>query len=137
MAIIQPMATIVHETVGYLWKSVAAANAFYTPDWVAMVSKRWTGPPQRQAASIGERPIQNGELSRPSYRWRSLVFSYCYLPSKPTQKTNPSIASALLVSERRKRGENGALSLMPCPLCPESRQIFASRRNDEKGHNRP
>jgi hypothetical protein len=24
------MATIVHETVGYLWKGVAAANAFYT-----------------------------------------------------------------------------------------------------------
>ena len=48
MAIIQPMATIVHETVGYLWKSVAAANAFYTPDWVAMVTTRWAGPPQRQ-----------------------------------------------------------------------------------------
>jgi hypothetical protein len=32
----------------YLWESVAAANAFYTPDWVAMVAKRWAGPPQRQ-----------------------------------------------------------------------------------------
>jgi hypothetical protein len=32
----------------YLWESVAAANAFYTPDWVAMVTKRWAGPPQRQ-----------------------------------------------------------------------------------------
>jgi len=27
---------------------VAAANAFYTPDWIAMVTKRWAGPPQRQ-----------------------------------------------------------------------------------------
>ena len=32
----------------YLWESVAAANAFYTPDWVEMVTKRWAGPPQRQ-----------------------------------------------------------------------------------------
>jgi hypothetical protein len=32
----------------YLWESVVAANAFYTPDWVAMVTKRWAGPPQRQ-----------------------------------------------------------------------------------------
>jgi hypothetical protein len=31
----------------YLWESVAAANAFYTPDWRAMVTKRWAGPPQR------------------------------------------------------------------------------------------
>jgi hypothetical protein len=27
----------------YLWESVAAANAFYTPDWRAMVTKRWQG----------------------------------------------------------------------------------------------
>jgi hypothetical protein len=32
----------------YLWESVAAANAFYTPDWIAMVTTRWAGPPQRQ-----------------------------------------------------------------------------------------
>ena len=32
----------------YLWESVAAANAFYTPDRVEMVTKRWAGPPQRQ-----------------------------------------------------------------------------------------
>jgi hypothetical protein len=32
----------------YLWESVAAANAFYTPDWLEMVTKRWAGPPQRQ-----------------------------------------------------------------------------------------
>ena len=32
----------------YLWESVTDANAFYTPDWVAMVTKRWAGPPQRQ-----------------------------------------------------------------------------------------
>jgi hypothetical protein len=32
----------------YLWESVAAANAFHTPDWVAMVTKRWAGIPQRQ-----------------------------------------------------------------------------------------
>ena len=31
----------------YLWESAAAANAFYTADWVAMVTKRW-GPPQCQ-----------------------------------------------------------------------------------------
>ncbi len=32
----------------YLWKSVAAANAFHTADWVAMATKRWTVTPQRQ-----------------------------------------------------------------------------------------
>jgi hypothetical protein len=32
----------------YLWKNAAAANAFYTPDWVAMVTKRLAAPPQRQ-----------------------------------------------------------------------------------------
>ena len=32
----------------YLWESEAAAKAFYTDDWVAMVTKRWTAAPQRQ-----------------------------------------------------------------------------------------
>ena len=32
----------------YLWESKAAANSFYTADWVAMVTKRWAAPPQRQ-----------------------------------------------------------------------------------------
>jgi len=32
----------------YLWESQAAAKAFYTADWVAMVTKRWAAPPQRQ-----------------------------------------------------------------------------------------
>ena len=32
----------------YLWESQAAANAFYTDDWVEMVTKRWAAPPQRQ-----------------------------------------------------------------------------------------
>jgi hypothetical protein len=32
----------------YLWESVAAANAFYTPNWVEMVTTRWAGPPERQ-----------------------------------------------------------------------------------------
>jgi hypothetical protein len=32
----------------YLWENAAAANAFYTADWVAMVTKRWAAPPQRQ-----------------------------------------------------------------------------------------
>ena len=32
----------------YLWENQAAANAFYTPDWVATVTKRWAAPPQRQ-----------------------------------------------------------------------------------------
>lgn len=31
----------------YLWENRAAADAFYTPDWVAMVTKRWAAPPQR------------------------------------------------------------------------------------------
>jgi hypothetical protein len=31
-----------HSLVGiYLWESKAAASAFYTADWVAMVTKRW------------------------------------------------------------------------------------------------
>jgi hypothetical protein len=32
----------------YLWDSKAAADAFYSPDWVAMVTKRWAAPPLRQ-----------------------------------------------------------------------------------------
>ena len=32
----------------YLWQNRAAADAFYTPEWVATVTKRWAGPPQRQ-----------------------------------------------------------------------------------------
>ena len=28
----------------YLWENQAAANAFYTADWVAMVTKRWAAP---------------------------------------------------------------------------------------------
>ena len=32
----------------YLWASKAAADAFYTADWQAMVTKRWGTPPQRQ-----------------------------------------------------------------------------------------
>ena len=32
----------------YLWESRAAADAFYTADWVAMVAKRWASPAQRQ-----------------------------------------------------------------------------------------
>ena len=32
----------------YLWDNRAAANAFYTADWVAMVTRRWAAPPVRQ-----------------------------------------------------------------------------------------
>ena len=33
----------------YLWESKAAADAFYTADWVALVTKRWAAlPPHRQ-----------------------------------------------------------------------------------------
>jgi len=32
----------------YLWENQAAADAFYTADWVAMVTKRWAAPPRRQ-----------------------------------------------------------------------------------------
>ena len=32
----------------YLWDNKAAADAFYTPAWVAMVTQRWVAPPQRQ-----------------------------------------------------------------------------------------
>ena len=32
----------------YLWEGKAAADAFYTPDWLAMVTKRWGAAPQRQ-----------------------------------------------------------------------------------------
>ena len=32
----------------YLWDNKAAADAFYTPEWVAMVTQRWAAPPQRQ-----------------------------------------------------------------------------------------
>ena len=36
-------------------------------------------------------------------------------------------------SQTRREGHAHNLSLMPCPLCPESRQVIASQRNDEKG----
>ena len=32
----------------YLWEVRAAADALYTSDWMAMVTKRWGAPPQRQ-----------------------------------------------------------------------------------------
>ena len=32
----------------YLWENKAAASAFYTPEWVALVTKRWSAPPQWQ-----------------------------------------------------------------------------------------
>ena len=32
----------------YLWENLAAANAFHTPDWVAMAARRWAVTPQRQ-----------------------------------------------------------------------------------------
>lgn len=32
----------------YLWESKAAADAFYTPEWVATVRKRWGSEPTRQ-----------------------------------------------------------------------------------------
>lgn len=32
----------------YLWESKAASDALFTPDWVAMVTKRWGTPPLRQ-----------------------------------------------------------------------------------------
>ena len=33
----------------YLWECLAAADAFHTPDWVAMATARWGARPQRQA----------------------------------------------------------------------------------------
>jgi hypothetical protein len=32
----------------YLWESAAAADAFYTPEWKAMVTERYGTPPQKQ-----------------------------------------------------------------------------------------
>lgn len=32
----------------YLWHDVAAADAFYTPQWRALVEQRWGAPPVRQ-----------------------------------------------------------------------------------------
>ncbi len=32
----------------YLWENRAAADAFYTADWIAAMTKRWAIPPQRQ-----------------------------------------------------------------------------------------
>ena len=51
----------------YLWDSKAAADAFYTPEWVAMVTKRWAAPPVRQewetpmAVESAERPLVAAE----------------------------------------------------------------------------
>ena len=38
----------------YLWESQAAANAFYTADWAAIVAKRCTVP---RSAKNGKRPM--------------------------------------------------------------------------------
>ena len=32
----------------YLWETKAAAEALYTPEWIAMGTKRWGAPPLRQ-----------------------------------------------------------------------------------------
>ncbi len=32
----------------YLWENKAIADAFYTPEWLALVTKRWGSAPQRQ-----------------------------------------------------------------------------------------
>jgi hypothetical protein len=32
----------------YLWENKAIADAFYTLDWIAMVTKRWGSAPHRQ-----------------------------------------------------------------------------------------
>jgi hypothetical protein len=32
----------------YLWESRAKADAFYTQEWIAVVTRRWEGLPQRQ-----------------------------------------------------------------------------------------
>ena len=32
----------------YLWENRAAADAFYTPDWIARVSARWQSEARRQ-----------------------------------------------------------------------------------------
>ena len=32
----------------YLWKSKDDAERFYTPEWIATVTKRWNAPPGRQ-----------------------------------------------------------------------------------------
>jgi hypothetical protein len=37
----------------YLWENKAAADALYTPDWVAMVTKRWGA--RHPCARIGKR----------------------------------------------------------------------------------
>ena len=31
----------------YLWESKAAADAFYSPRWIEMVTQRWKAPPLR------------------------------------------------------------------------------------------
>ena len=32
----------------YLWRSKDDAERFYTPEWIAMVTRRWNAPPLRQ-----------------------------------------------------------------------------------------
>ena len=48
-------------------ESLAAANAFYTPDWIAMVTKRWAGPPQRQDWETPEDEIDRHSHSETKY----------------------------------------------------------------------
>src|ERR1700758_4379855 len=61
----------------YLWDSKAAADAFYTADWVAMATKRWAGPPHRQeweapmgGESAERRPGRAEEAAGPSREQR-------------------------------------------------------------------
>ena len=43
------IAPAVDSLVGiYLWENKAAADAFYSSEWVAMVTKRWGSSPRRQ-----------------------------------------------------------------------------------------
>jgi hypothetical protein len=80
-------------------------------------------------------------LSRPSYRWGVVTRLQLPLPPLQADPKNESMNRfGASVSEGRRRGENGTPATrcrpMPRPLYPESRQVIASQRNDEKGQQR-
>jgi hypothetical protein len=60
----------------YLWENVAAANAFYTPDWIAMLTKRSAasgmgntyGRGKRRTAACCRRIATESDLRSPSPR---------------------------------------------------------------------
>jgi len=80
----------------YLWESKAAADAFYTADWVAMVTKRWAAlPPRRQE---WETPMVVGKRRAAACRRRIEASKTC------RQSDNGTAATPAAMCARKQAG---------------------------------